>query len=53
MAERRTVVIEAASAGTARRLAIRRCSGLGRLVLVNDVWRGEAPGRWRVDLTIY
>jgi hypothetical protein len=53
MAERRTVVIEAASAGAARRLAIRRCSGRGRLVLVDDVWRGEAPGRGRVDLTIY
>jgi hypothetical protein len=53
MAERRTVVIEAASAGAARRLAIRRCSGRGRLVLVDDVWRGEAPGRWQVDLAIY
>ena len=53
MAERRTVVIEAASAGAARRLAIHRCSGRGRLVLVDDVWRGEAPGRWRVDLTLY
>jgi hypothetical protein len=53
MAERRTVVIEANTSGEARRLAIRRCSGRGRLVLVDDVWRGEAPGRWRVDLTIY
>jgi hypothetical protein len=53
MAERRTVVIEAASAGEARRLAIRRCSGRDQLVLVDAVWRGEAPGRWRVDLTLY
>jgi hypothetical protein len=53
MAERRTVVVEAATARGARRLAIRRFSGRGRLVLVDDVWRGEAPGRWRVDLTVY
>jgi hypothetical protein len=53
MAVRRTVVIEAASAREARRLAICRFSGRGRLVLVDDVWRGEAPGRWRVDLAIY
>jgi hypothetical protein len=52
MAERRTLVVEAVTSGEARRLAI-RFSGRGRLVLVDDVWRGEAPGRWRVDLTIY